>query len=246
MPVTGTPPRRSLVRWNVNIETVLLDAGGVLTFPNWTRVSETLARHGVHVSADALRAAEPRAKFAIDTAPRVAATNDADRGSLYFRLVFSGAGLADDAPVQPALNELWDYHQAHNLWEHVPDDVRPALETLRALGVRLAVASNANGALHRLFDRMDLTRYFTAICDSCVEGVEKPDPRFFEIVLGRAAADRATTMHVGDLYHVDVVGARNTGLRPVLLDPDDLYRGYEVERVRTLDDVVALVQSGRP
>src|SRR5688572_10756179 len=138
-----------------------------------------LARHGVHVSADALRAAEPGARFAMDTAARVAATRDADRGSLYFDLVFSGAGIPPDAPIEDALPDLWAYHTEYNLWETVPDDVRPALARLTALGVRLAIASNANGALHRLFDRLELTSYFTAICDSRVEGVEKPDRRFF-------------------------------------------------------------------
>jgi putative hydrolase of the HAD superfamily len=228
------------------IETVLLDAGGVLVFPNWDRVSDTLARHGVRATADALRAAEPQAKFAIDTAGHVAATTDADRGSRYFRLVFTGAGISPDAPIQAALDDLWAYHTEHNLWEEVPAGVRPALERLRALGVRLAIASNANGALHRLFDRLDLTQYFCAICDSCVEGVEKPDPRFFEIVLERAHAARDTTIHAGDLYHVDVVGARNAKLRPVLIDPHDLYRDYEVERVRDLDEFVELVAEKAP
>ena len=49
------------------IETVLLDAGGVLVFPNWDRVSDIFKAHGVDVSADALRAAEPQAKFTVDT-----------------------------------------------------------------------------------------------------------------------------------------------------------------------------------
>jgi putative hydrolase of the HAD superfamily len=229
----------------VAIETILLDAGGVLVFPNWDRVSDTLARHGLDVPADALRAAEPQAKFAIDTAHHVAATSDADRGSRYFRLVFSGAGVPPEAPIQDALHDLWTYHTEHNLWEDVPADVRPALEQLQAQGVRLAIASNANGALHRLFDRLGLARYFCAICDSCVEGVEKPDPRFFEIVLDRAQALRETTIHVGDLYHVDVVGARSAGLRPILLDPQDLYKDYDVERAKSLDELVQLIAEGR-
>jgi HAD superfamily hydrolase (TIGR01549 family) len=229
----------------VPIDTILLDAGGVLTFPNWARVSDTLARHGVDVAAEALRAAEPRAKFAIDTASHVAATNDADRGSRYFRLVFSGAGIAADAPIDAALNDLWAYHGEHNLWEHVPAEVPAALQQLQSLGLPLAVASNANGALHRLFDRLGLSRYFVAICDSCVEGVEKPDPAFFRIVLERAAGLPETTIHVGDLYHVDIVGARRAGLRAILLDPHDLYAEYEVERVKSLRDLVKLVEAGR-
>jgi FMN phosphatase YigB (HAD superfamily) len=44
-------------------------------------------------------------------------------------------------------------------------------------------------------------------------------------------------MHVGDLYYVDVIGARNTGLRQMLIDPHGLYRDYDAERVRTLDEL---------
>jgi putative hydrolase of the HAD superfamily len=229
----------------VPVETVLLDAGGVLVFPNWDRVAETFARHGLAVSAAALRAAEPAAKFAIDRAHHVASTSDADRGSLYFRLVLTGAGIAPDAPIEAPLSDLWAYHSEHNLWEYVPDDVLPALARLQDLGVRLAVASNANGVLHKMFERVGLTGYFDVICDSCVEGVEKPDRRFFEIVLERAGASRESAIHVGDLYHVDVEGARNAGLRPVLMDPCDLYRDYDVERDRSLDDLVAFVSESR-
>ena len=226
---------------HVTIETLFLDAGGVLVFPNWERISAVFARHGIQVSAEALRAADPAARFAVDQAHHVASTTDADRGSMYFRMVFAKAGIPDDAPIQPALDELWAYHTAHNLWEHVPPDVIPALERLRRLGLTLAVASNANGALQRAFDRLGLTRHFHSVCDSFVEGAEKPDPRFFEIVLQRSGGRPETTMHVGDLYHVDVVGAQRAGLRAVLMDPHDLYRDYHVERVRSLDEVIRLV-----
>ena len=223
------------------IETLLLDAGGVLVFPNWVRISETFARHGFAVSPESLERADPGARFSVDDSYRVATTNDADRGSLYFRRLFADAGIPPDAAVQPVLDELWAYHGTHNLWEYVPSDVVPALERLRARGLTLAVASNANGVLHRALDRLGLSRYFHAVCDSCVEGAEKPDPRFFEIVLARAGGRPETAMHVGDLYHVDVVGARRAGLRPVLLDPHDRYRETDVERIRSLREVEALI-----
>jgi putative hydrolase of the HAD superfamily len=226
----------------VPIETLLLDAGGVLVFPNWERVSDIFARHGITVSPEALQHADPRARFVVDQAYTVATMSDADRGSRYFQLIFAEAGIAPDAPLGAPLRELWEYHTQHNLWEHVPADVVPALEQLAELGLTLAVASNANGALERAFQRLGLTRYFHAICDSCVEGAEKPDPRFFEIVLGRAGGRPETAMHVGDLYHVDVVGARNSGLQALLMDPHDLYAGFDVDRVRSLQDVVAYVR----
>jgi putative hydrolase of the HAD superfamily len=223
------------------IETLLLDAGGVLVFPNWDRVSEILDRHGIGVPADALRRAEPQAKFAIDSAYSIASTSDADRGSRLFHLTFDAAGVPPGPVRQPALDDLWAYHQEHNLWEHVPADVFPALDRLRAAGLTLAIASNANGVLLRMFDRVGLTPYFHAICDSHVEGVEKPDPRFFRIVLERAGGRPETAMHVGDLYYVDVLGARGAGIQPLLLDPHGLYKSFDAPRIESLGELVSLV-----
>jgi putative hydrolase of the HAD superfamily len=223
------------------IDTLLLDAGGVLTFPNWDRVSDILQRHGIAVSGNVLRAAEPQAKFAIDTAQTVAATSDADRGSRYFHLTFDAAGVPGGDVRQAALHDVWAYHQTYNLWEHVPADVFAALDRLRATGITMAIASNANGVLQRMFDRVGLTPYFHTICDSWVEGAEKPDPRFFQIVLARAGGRPETALHVGDLYHVDVIGARAAGIEPLLLDPHGLYEAYDVRRIATLSELQAVI-----
>ena len=223
------------------IELLSLDAGGVLVFPNFERISDTFARHGIRVSPEALRDADPHGRFAVDTAERVASMNDADRGSMYFRIMFERAGVPGDAPLDGVFRELWAYHSEHNLWEYVPPDVLPALERLAAAGVRLAIGSNANGIIHRVFERSGLQRYFSVICDSQVEGVEKPDRRFFEILIARAGGRPETTLHVGDLYHVDVVGARNAGLQTMLLDPHDLYAGFDVTRVKSLVELATLV-----
>lgn len=225
------------------IDTVLLDAGRVLVFPNWHRVSDLLGRHGVDVSPTALREADPPAMRAIDTAEWVTRTNDADRGTAFLHGTFDRAGVPRGDARQAALQDIFAYHAEHNIWEVVPTDVPPALDALRALGVRLAIASNANGVLQRMLDRVGLTPYFHAICDSCVEGVEKPDPRFFEIVLARAGGQPATAIHVGDLYHIDVTGARAAGIHSLLLDPHNLYVDADVERVRSLAGVVDYVRA---
>lgn len=223
---------------NPPVRTLFLDAGGVLIFPNWQRVSETLARHGLPVATETLRQAEPAVKFSLDRAARIGTTTDAERGGLYMEGVLDAAGVACGPQRQGALAELYTYHSDHNLWEDVPPDVPPALEALKALGLQLAIVSNANGVVHRAFERGGLSAYFDAICDSCVEGVEKPDPRFFHIVLERAGATAETTLHVGDLYHVDIVGARRAGLRAMLIDPHGLYADVDAERVSSLGALV--------
>jgi HAD superfamily hydrolase (TIGR01549 family) len=224
------------------LETLFLDAGGVLVHPNWDRVSDTLRRHGVQVSPEALRTAEPHAKRIIDDGTHIRCTTDAQRAWLYMDLVFERAGIPRSGEVDAAVGELAAYHAEHNLWEYVPSDVVPSLERMRAVVPKLVVVSNANGVLHRMFHRVGLTRFFDVICDSCVEKVEKPDPRYFHIALQRSGSRRESTTMVGDLYHVDVVGARNAGLDAILLDPAGLYEDVECERVATLDALATLVE----
>jgi HAD superfamily hydrolase (TIGR01509 family) len=228
----------------VPLETVFLDAGGVLLYPNWWRVSDELAREGVHVSPAALITADPRARRQLDDLKVIGGTTDASRGWLFFDLVLEHAGIPRSDATAAALERLHRYHTASNLWEHVPADVVPALEALRARGLRLVVVSNANGTLRAHMDRLGLTERFDHVLDSADEGVEKPDPRFFDIALLRSGARRDTTIHVGDLYYVDVIGARSAGLRGVLLDEADLRPDADCPRVRSLDDLVATIAAG--
>ena len=231
---SGPRPRR--------IETVFLDAGGVLVHPNWVRVAAALARHGVAVEAAALAAAEPHAKLEMDRGALMARTDDRQRGWIYFDAVLRHAGLAPGDATDRALAEVRAYHDVHNVWEHVPDDVAPALAALRALRVRLVVVSNANGTLRALFDRLHLTPWFDVALDSHEWGVEKPDPRLFQLALDQSGAVAASTIHVGDFFHIDVEGARAAGLADaVLIDPAGLYRDVECTRVGRLGEVAELV-----
>lgn len=220
------------------IRTLFLDAGGVLVFPNWCRVSDALARRGVIVAAAALAEAEPRAKKKFDVGENIRGTSDQQRSWPYFNLVLTEAGVALSEATAESLDELHDYHKTSNLWETVPADVPPALATLRSRGYRLVVVSNANGRLRHLFERVGLIGAVDALFDSCDEGVEKPDPRFFNIALERTGSTADTTVHVGDLYHVDVAGARAAGIHPVLLDAADLYKGCDCPRIRSLADLI--------
>jgi putative hydrolase of the HAD superfamily len=226
------------------IDTVFLDAGGVLCHPSWTRVAAALVRHGAVVTAGALAAAEQKATFDIDNASTVSATDDRERGWLYFNLVLHHAGVHQDAGTDAALADLREYHREENLWEHVEPDVAPALAALRSRGLRLVVVSNANGRLRHLFDRIGLTKWFDHVLDSHEWGVEKPDPRLFQLALEQSRADASRTVHVGDLYYVDVVGARQAGLRDgILFDMKSLYGDVDCPRVGSLAALVEWIDT---
>jgi putative hydrolase of the HAD superfamily len=221
------------------VRTLLLDAGGVLVRPDFERVAETLRSHGVAAEAGALRAAEAPSKRELDQPPTEGLATDEERGWVYFNLLLRHGGIARSAGTDAALVELKAWHDRHNLWASVPEGVGEALGAFKRAGLRLAVVSNANGTVRHLLDRLGLLDSFEVVVDSAEEGVEKPDPRIFQIALERMGAEAGEAMHVGDIYQVDVVGARAAGLRVVLVDEAGLYPDADCPRVRSLAELAA-------
>jgi hypothetical protein len=105
------------------IDTLFLDAGGVLCHPSWTRVSDALREQGITIGAEALANAEVFAKKEIDSQTVTSTTTDAARGWLYFDKLLEHAGITASPATDAALDTLREYHRAENLWECVPDDV---------------------------------------------------------------------------------------------------------------------------
>jgi len=221
------------------LRAVFLDAGGVLVNPNWIRVSETLARHGGEADPALLEPAEAHAKRDLDVGERIRTTNDRSRGWEYFNLALGHAGIPRTDATDAALGELYDYHQQHNLWETVPVAVPGALAALRQLGMRLAVVSNSNGTLRAKLARLGLDAAFDLMIDSCEVGVEKPDPGIFTLALDRLGVAAGDALHVGDFYHIDVVGARAAGVDAWLIDAGNLYADADCPRFPNLAAVAA-------
>ena len=230
----------------MKLKAVFLDAGGVLVNPSWTRVSEVLALRGVVVEPARLEAAEPRAKRDLDTEQHIRATTDDSRGWDYFDRVLIHAGIPRSEATDEALGELRDYHRRHNLWESVPAGVPGALATLTRLGLRQVVVSNSNGTARAKLERLGLASGFDFVVDSHEVGVEKPDPAIFKIALGRLGVEADAVLHVGDFFHIDVVGARAAGLHAWLIDVGGLYADHDCPRFPSLSAAVEAVTSGQP
>lgn len=227
------------------LRTLSLDAGGVLVRPNWRRIARVLASHGVAVVAERLPAIELEVMREIDSLAYIRSTNDADRIEDFFRRVLERVGvLASSQPCGAAISELKRIHDAENLWEDVPEDVVPALERFKALGLKLVVLSNANGTVRSKLARLGLARWFEHVLDSGEEGIEKPDPRFFALGLQRAGAEPASTIHVGDVFNIDVVGARAAGIRAVLIDRGGLQGDRQCRIYADLGQLAEAVASG--
>lgn len=104
------------------------------------------------------------------------------------------------------------FYRARNQVE-LYDDVLPSLERLHGR-FRLFAASNGNADLAAI----GLARFFEHALAARDAGMLKPDPRIFELLLGRAGLAPAQALHVGDDAEADVAGARRAGLTPVWIN----------------------------
>jgi len=218
---------------------IFFDAGNTLVFPNFGLVSEKLAARGARVTAVELERGEQKARFQLDDAELIRTSNDHARWNLYFRTIFRHCGVTEEMLVSAVIGDLDAIHRVNNIWEIVPPDVPGALRAL-ASRYRLAVISNANGTVREKLRRVGLLDYFETVLDSHEEGVEKPDPRIFRNALERTGTKVEEALYVGDIYHIDVVGARAAGMDVVLLDPAGLHGDKDVRRIPGLGALLSV------
>ena len=219
---------------------LFFDAGNTLVFPNFALVAGKLAARGASVDPATLERAEQETRFRLDDPELVKSSNDGARWNLYFETIFRRCGVTDAGVIEAVLDELRAIHRVSNLWEVVPPDVPPALERLKGR-YRMSVISNANGTVREKLRRVGLLGYFETVIDSAEEGVEKPDPRIFLAAVERTGARLEQCLYIGDMYHIDVAGARAAGMEVVLLDPGGLHRDKPVRRIAALEALVASV-----
>jgi putative hydrolase of the HAD superfamily len=221
------------------VETVLFDAGGVLLDLDYGYLLGLIEQRGLATCGDDLCRAEALARVEIHRRVRQGAkVSGAWRA--YFELVLSGVGVAAEHHA-PIIDALWDTHRRVGLWTAAIDGAVAVVDRLRRAGLRVGVVSNAEGQVARDLDRAGFAGRFDTVVDSCLVGVEKPDPRIFHIALERMGIPASSTVFVGDLPAVDVEGARAAGIAPILLDRHDLHANVDVPRARAIGEVPSLV-----
>ena len=218
------------------LTTILFDAGGTLVRPNFQRMADEFGADGVHSTATALADADRQFRVLFEQPGFERPTTDPWRHYLEHLTRCASLSPFPDA----ACERLRRYHDASNLWEDLMPGTIEALEQL-APRYRLGVVSNANGTVRALMARLGLDHFFDAVVDSQEEGVQKPDPRLFRIGVERMRATPESTVYVGDIFTVDVLGARGAGLSAVLIDPNGLHADKPCDRIATMLELPALL-----
>ena len=130
--------------------------------------------------------------------------------------------LAPQPPalLRRALRSMYEVYEAH--WKLFPESL-PALERIRAAGLRMAMLSNASDEenVRRMIANHKLESYFDPVIISAAIGIRKPDARAFQPILDAWRIPAAEMVMVGDQLGTDILGGNALGLRTIWLTTEE-------------------------
>jgi putative hydrolase of the HAD superfamily len=231
-----------------NVELLCLDAGNTVIFLDHERLGRLLGG----IEPDVLVRAEGEAKRLAESGGLVDVdwTYETRPGAAAWGRMVATIAVSAGVPRGEAgrlLDVVWRDHEVKNLWWKVPPGLGEALDEIRALGVKVAIISNSEGMLERLFRELDVLRHFDRVVDSGIVGFEKPDPRIFRVAFDAFGIEPAKALHLGDVFATDILGARAAGCRYGLVDPYGHYEGLhpDVPRVPGATEVARAIAAER-
>jgi HAD superfamily hydrolase (TIGR01509 family) len=241
----STTPRvitASMRRFDV----VSFDVGHTLVTLDTERVARVIRESGIVVTTETIARADRLARADLDDPELTSRTCDDERWLAYLRALVKYA----DLPARARADEVVDVIDAENTRHRICDRMAPEapamLARLRSAGYRLVVISNSGGEVRTYLESIGLASFFETIIDSFVVKVEKPDPRIFGLALEPLGVSPRRAVHVGDLYHVDVVGAERAGWSAVLLDPSGTRAPAGCASIRALADIDDVIGDPAP
>lgn len=137
--------------------------------------------------------------------------------------------------------EIYDEFGFHHRWELFPD-ARSTLEELKDMGLKVGIVSNWDSRLPDICSDIGISDYLDFVLSSARVGRMKPQPEIFHMALARVNANPDETLHVGDHYYADVLGARSVGITPVLIHRAENKVSADCELVSDLRSILDIVK----
>jgi putative hydrolase of the HAD superfamily len=223
------------------LKAVLFDAGNTLLRMNYRVLADYLGRRGHPRDPVEIEEAEIRARVRLDPHLAPGASTESGRThGRYLRYLLEHLGITDEREIEEIARWRRDYNAPVGLWNQADPEAAAALGWVKAAGLTAGVISNSNGSVRSILEDTGLAAHLDFVIDSALVGVEKPDPRIFRLGLAEAGARAEEAIYIGDLYSVDVLGARAVGMDVVLLDPRGLWGPRECPRAPSLRAAVRL------
>jgi putative hydrolase of the HAD superfamily len=123
------------------------------------------------------------------------------------------------------------------------DDVVETLDALGGTGATLGIVSNFEAWLDDLLAALGVRERFPVLVISGLDGIEKPDPRIYELALARAGVTAGEAAFVGDNPEFDVDPPAALGMFPVLIDRRERHPQHDGARVTDLRALPAVLEA---
>lgn len=203
------------------IQGIVFDAVGTLIKPSPSvsvAYTQAAARQGVVLEPREV-GRRFREQFAIDEVDEQRgplATDEATEHRRWKRLVSLCLPELPDPDL--AFEELWEHFADPRSWVVFPD-VADGVKRLQSMGLRICVASNFDGRLHRVAaGHPELLDWVEPLVISSEVGYRKPHPEFYRVACERLDLPAHRVLSVGDDIRNDVTGPSAVGLKALLLD----------------------------
>jgi HAD superfamily hydrolase (TIGR01549 family) len=230
------------------LRAIFFDAGNTLLYPRLDERARDLTAAGYPARVEDFHAAERAAKQKLDAwlwpqirTGEVPRTIDHYYWMEYFALLMGLIG-APEAEHARLIRLVADGFRNILTWSVVMPETPGYLASLNEAGYFLGVISNSVGTLEGQLQNMGLRRYFQAVFDSAIVGVEKPHPEIFQMALASAKVAPNEAVFVGDTNATDVGGAEFAGLHGVLIDRVGAYPQAECPRITLLPELEAVLE----
>ena len=225
-----------------DIRAVLFDAGGTLLHLDSLCISSLLRDAlNVDINLDRFRYAQSLAMSRVAELVAAGAGSTEQLKREFYMTLLPETGVSK-YHLSEAVECAFRLARDEMLWRTTEEGTAQVLNDLKTAGYTLAVVSNSDGRIESAFKQAGINDYFDFFIDSYVVGVEKPDPEIFRLATERAGMLPKQTAYVGDLYWVDVIGARNAGLIPILYDPFDFNDAADCLTIRSLSELKTVLE----
>ncbi len=138
-------------------------------------------------------------------------------------------------------SELFGYFTVAHAWSLYPDTVSTLL-ALKDAGFILGVISNFDSRLFGILDGLGVAHHFDSVVISSRAGYAKPAPEIFHAALTRHGLKAEEALHIGDSPDNDAAGAEAAGISALLLDRAETLLPNSFVKIRTLRDVLPIVE----
>lgn len=220
------------------VKAVLFDLGGTLvhTLEIPEIYKRILEAHGIKRSTQEISLAQEEAEKHLGIQKLTTLFEEYwIRWNLY---ILKRLGIQENArSLAKTIADLWwDYSDVE-----LHPDVKETLRHLRDMGLKIGLVTNGlESDFRQVLQKVDLLDFFDVTVGIDTVGEMKPHRDIFLYALNRLEVSPREALFVGDELESDYEGAKNIGLKPLLIDRNSATCS-EVEKIRSLKEVINLL-----